>query len=367
MAHGKAVVWSPVSYEPGRPWLWSRPIDRLFVAGGGFFLVAAVLVPLSLLPSVGPSLNALLLHLSVLVNYPHYTSTYQVIVRERERRPASFRTLLWSAFPMAALLVVAGRWPDLLWGVVVRGYLTWSAYHYAAQHFGIAAMYCARAGTPLGAREKGPLQAAFLGVGGFMMLMANTVGGDADLAARVVGLTENGGEVPIAGFPSWMYGVGLALVAASGVAFAVAERRFAARTGRTFLREVWMLFATNLAWFVVPNLRLPGGEGWMWPGLALCLLGLPPFFHGLQYMAVTGHRSRTTGPVRPIWLFAGLVAAGYLLFHGPVPLLPAIAPVDATRGILLLVSVINLHHFWMDGLIWRRARVAALPASPPVS
>ena len=128
-----------------------------------------------------------------------------------------------------------------------------------------------------------------------------------------------------------------------------------------------MLFITSFAWFVLPNIHGPNGLPWMWPGLRLALLGAPPFFHCAQYLAVIAHRHRQSGDVRPIFLFAGLVFGGFALFHAPPHLVPRLFPIDGLRGTLLVVALINLHHFWLDGVMWRRPKQAPAPAAPAVS
>lgn len=372
MAFGKAVVWPQAG--PGSGWIWGRRADLFWIAGGGFFVALALIAPLAVLGGerAGSFLNEAFLKLAIVCNYPHYIATYQVLVRERTSRPRNFRILLVSTVVMLGVLALVASVPDLFWGPVVRLYLTWSAHHYAAQHFGMAAMYSARFGRPLAEREKRPLQAGFLGIGVFMMLMANTVGGDPAAAARVVGLGEDGGAVPIAAFPDWIYLPALGLVLASVGAAILAERRLAARSGRGFEPVVWLLFATNVAWFVVPHLRIPGREPWLPPALVLALYGAPAFFHCAQYLAVTAHRSLQSGPMRPIVTYAILVWGGWMLFNGTAHLgiVPAMFAIDELRGLLLVVTVINLHHFWVDGLIWRRAKAApgtvpAPSAEPP--
>ena len=364
MARGQTVVWPAVG-GPGTGWLWNRRADLFWIAGGGFFLTAAVLTPLSLLPGAGVWITSLFLHLAIVCNYPHYAATYQLIVRERHGKPGPFFWLLVSTPLMIGLLLVAGFHHELVWAPVMRLYLTWSAHHYAAQNYGLAALYSMRFGQGLTDGEKRPLQAAFLGLGAVMMICANTLGGDATLAARIVGVDRNAEYIPIAAFPPWAYHAAMLLAIASFGAFLWARQKVVARTGKGFRPAVWLLFATTAAWFVLPNVRMPGGGTWMWPSLTLALFGAPPFFHCAQYLGITGHRSRWTGDVKPIWLFAMLVGVGYLLFHGPVPLLKAVLPLDSAHAILLLLAVINLHHFWMDGLMWRRPKKAPAPAPAP--
>lgn len=355
MAYGVTVV-IPAATPAQGDWLWSRRFDLFWIAGGGFFVVALLVLPISPFEGVGPALTTAFLHLAIVCNYPHYAATYQVIVRERVAKPRAFRWLLISTPLMVGVLVVAAFFPDLFFAPLVRLYLTWSVYHYSAQNYGISVLYSARFGRPLLDREKLFLQTAFVGTGAFMILMANAVGGDPNTAARVVGLTEYGGAIPIVGFPSWVYGPGLAMVASSFAAFGAADWLFHRRAGRHLDIAIWLLLLTTFAWFVVPNLRTPSGTPWMPEALTVCLLGAPPFFHCAQYLGVTFWRSRSTGIVKPIWLGAALVGVGFALFQGLRPVVPAVLPIDSLRGMLLLLAVINLHHFWMDGLMWRRPK-----------
>src|SRR5256885_14369455 len=146
--HGTPVVWSRRSGPPASPWIWGRVNDLIWVVCGGFFLFLAAALPLSLFPSAGAKLTVLFLHLGIVCNYPHYSATYQVILRERRAKPASFVLLLASLPVIAALFWAGARSPDLVWPLLLRAYLTWSAHHYAAQHFGIASLYSTRFGRP---------------------------------------------------------------------------------------------------------------------------------------------------------------------------------------------------------------------------
>ena len=366
MAFGQSVIWPKLAGPPGERWLWGRRSDFAWIAGGGFFAFVVVAFPLSFWAPSAPLLTTAFLHLAIVCNYPHYGATYETIVRERVAKPRAFRTLLVSTPIMIALAALVASFPDLLWAPVLRLYLCWSMHHYAAQNFGISAMWAGRSGKPLDGREKSLLQFAFLGLGVFLIVVSNTAGGDPESAAKVVGLADNGGEIPIANLPDSVYPLALVLAAACCGAFALAERSRRARIGAGFDRATWLLFLTSLAWFVVPAIRLPGsGEPWMWPGLRLALLGAPPFFHCAQYLAVVGHRDRQTSDVRPIVLFSMLVFGSFALFHGPPAVLPRIFPIDSLRAILLVVAVINLHHFWLDGVMWRRPKkaVALSPAT----
>jgi hypothetical protein len=340
----------------------------LWIAGGASLLFGAVAVPASYLwEGFGPAVVATFLHLGVIVNYPHYTATYELAVRERTTRPRGFRWLVATSPLMFALAAAAVRWPALLVIPLVRVYLTWSAFHYAAQHFGIASMYSARGGRPLLPQEKRPLQASFVGVAVYMMIALNMTD-----AGTLSGATE-GYEVLGAVLPHAVYPLAVTVLVASGAAFVLGNARLRARTGRGFDRSVWLLALTNCAWFVVPNIWLPGAEEpWFGELFPFWVAIAVPFFHCAQYLGVAADRARSEQPLRPVLWMSSLVALGLLLFEGTVWGLPRLTSIAASQAVLVVTSILNIHHFVIDGVIWKRTtpgRVQAVhhlgrPAKP---
>jgi hypothetical protein len=344
------TVWPQLSGKPATVWLWNRTSDVLFAAGGGSLLFALTMVPLTLsAPSLAPYLAAAFLHMAALCNFPHYAATYQLVFREREKNPHTWRRL-WASTPVMMGLLGAGiAWPPLI-SPLTRIYLTWSAYHYAAQHFGIASMYATRHGRPLEDADKRTLQFGFIAVAGFMMVMTNTAGvGSANpFGARV------GSQLEFL-LPSQAYYLALASAALGAVAFVIGDRRMARRTGQGYGALTRLLFATNAAWFVLPFVRLPGANGpWMGGTLAIWVPYAIPFFHCAQYLAVTTWRARTTGPVKPTLLFIGLAALGLLLFEGVTRAVFSARLLSEDNAYLLVPAILNIHHFWVDGIMWRR-------------
>jgi hypothetical protein len=322
----------------------------LWIAGGASLLFGAVALPVSYLwAGFGPVIVATFLHLGVLVNYPHYAATYELAVRERAQRPRGFRWLVATSPLMFAVAAAAVRWPALLVMPLLRVYLTWSAFHYAAQHFGIASMYSAKGGRPLLPREKRPLQASFVGVAIYMMIALNMIN-----AQTLPGATPGYGVMG-AVLPRSIYPLAVAVLVASVAAFVLSNARLLARTGRGFDRSVWLLGLTNCAWFVVPNIWLPGAkEPWLGELFAFWVPIAVPFFHCAQYLGVAADRARVEQPLRPVFWMSSLVVLGLLLFEATVWGLPRITPIAASQAALIVTSTLNIHHFVIDGVIWKR-------------
>jgi hypothetical protein len=361
----RPIVWPARRGTVAGPWVWSERIDMLWIAGGASLLFGAVAVPVSYLwAGFGPVVVATFLHLGVIVNYPHYAATYELAVRERTTRRRGFRWVVATSPLMFALAAAAVRWPALLVIPLARVYLTWSAFHYAAQHFGIASMYSAKGGRPLLPREKRPLQASFVGVAVYMMIALNMIDTDAEtLSGATAGYDVIGAVLPHAIYP-----LAVTVLAASGAAFLLGNARLLARTGRGFDRSVWLLALTNCAWFVVPNIWLPGAkEPWLGALTALWVPIAVPFFHCVQYLGVAADRARSEQPLRPVLWMSSLVALGLLLFEATVWGLPRITSIAASQAVLIVTSILNIHHFVIDGVIWKRPTPGRLKPAPTYS
>jgi hypothetical protein len=354
------IVWPPLAGKPASKWLWNRWIDTFVIAGMGSLALAAVCVPVALAyPPANMLILAGFLHAGVICNYPHYAATYHLIYRERGTQKRNWRFLL-ASIPIALGAFAAGIVYPILLGPLVRLYLTWSAWHYAAQHFGVAVMYSARDGRPLQDREKRLLQFGFGGVGVSMMVVANSANGVG--SENPFGAALYGSAIGL--LPESTYWLSLVVAAIASVGAVASDRLVRKRTGRGLDVTAWLLFGTNLAWFVVPYLRLPGAHGpWMGP-VAIWVAFLVPFFHCAQYLGVTSWRARTTGPVKPIFLFMALVALGLALFEGWTALVPHVSRLTYAESLMLVPPLLNVHHFFIDGIIWKRPKkpAAAKPA-----
>jgi len=100
-------------------------------------------------------------------------------------------------------------------------------------------------------------------------------------------------------------------------------------------------------------------------------------FHGLQYLALVmivhvKERVARPGNETPAWrhgaaFYAGCVVLAYLLFH-LWPRAYVLAGFSYAQSYILIVAVINVHHFIVDAYIWRLRRdrgYAAVAGSPP--
>ena len=117
---------------------------------------------------------------------------------------------------------------------------------------------------------------------------------------------------------------------------------------------MWWVVLAQVSWFVLG----------LWnPFFNIMLV---PVFHGAQYLAITSwHHGRGRGP----WLFAGYALTVVALGLAVNPGLMLLGRAWAGQGPVVaaaVLSFVNLHHFLMDGRIWRLRdrRVAESFAGP---
>src|SRR5713101_2332087 len=146
--------------DPGRPFV--SPAFDYLVIGGGLSLVAMGALQSGALPSLAQWLTSHLWLVLFVVNAAHFAaSTVRLYTKPGALRDLRFLTL---GLPFLAFGVLAAAMtaPSLVGRHLVSLYLTWSPYHYAAQAYGIAVLYCHRSRLSLDTTGRRLLRVACL-------------------------------------------------------------------------------------------------------------------------------------------------------------------------------------------------------------
>ena len=345
---------SPSAAAAAGTWIWGRGPDLLIGCGLGY----ALLLPFLLWVGAGFERAAWPLLVGAAINHliaaPHYGAT---VLRVYERREERRKYAFFSVWVTLALLALMFTSLHVLWlgSLLLTLYVSWSPWHYAGQNYGLSLLFLRHRGVQVPARCKRLLYASFL-LSTFMAVLsihmerpgvsyAGSVVGPAN-AYRLLslGVPRDVGE-PL---------LGLAALAYLGclVAVAVSLRRSA---GWRALAPSALLVGTQALWFSVPALAQHFGAA---AERAILLASIWVIAaHSLQYLWITSHFARregTAGRLGTYWVRATL--AGALLSFGPALVLaPALfgsLPYDAGLAVLIF-SVVNLHHFILDGAIWK--------------
>ncbi|HPG25422.1 MAG TPA: hypothetical protein PLW10_07295 [Myxococcota bacterium] len=286
--------------------------------------------------------------LTILINTPHFLVSYRVLYASRARiRAHPWASLVVPAGLVATLVFVATteRPGPIVSSLVLAGsiYLAW---HYAGQTWGMVATFARLEGVRFTDLERAGLRAGPRALIALHVLFA--------LTGRFPPRSWIDPATWVAGFT---FGFQLVLVVAVvtcglGIACLVTARR---RHGRMPARVVlpWAsLFVWYPFWYFVPG-------GFFFVQLS----------HALQYLAFplrvevnrfASTQTRTPGQrrVHAIASYVVLVGVGAVVLHGPPLAAHAFGEgwysTPWARTLLLaLTSCVGLHHYFVDGAIWK--------------
>ena len=315
--------------------------DLFFFGPGATIVVAGVLLAL---PHLGAGAAGVAVTVTAALSFllvgPHYAATYRRAYTSRAVVGAHPWVTLVAPPILLAAALLAVRHPTTI-GLAYFGlYVGWSGYHYSGQSLGLAMLYPLRQGARLEPREKRllslPLYVSWILSLLGLFRLSSSARNPAYEAVRHAYLGP-----PL---PDWAVALGLVVLAASLTGVWTVARARRAR-GTPLPWPTYAVLSAQIAWFTI-GLYQP-----------LFNILLVPMFHGLQYLGLTSwHASREPGAgslprfaryLLVVLLLGLLVNPGlFMIFHGS----------DAGRALLsaaAVTSFVNLHHFLLDGRIWR--------------
>ena len=315
-----------------------HPSFDYLLIGGGLSLLATVM--LIMFRGTVDLLDSTTLPYFILVsNSAHFAaSTVRLYTKPDAYNSRPFVTM---GLPLVTLLLLtvcifqAGRLGPALTAL----YLTWSPYHYAAQTYGLAVMYCYRSGCQLSGREKNALW--FISMIPFLyaFLTGSGVGIDWILPQTVLNqsLTDD-----------FLRSSSHVLTVLAFLTPLLLFVRVWRNHGRPLpIISLLVLFSNGIWWVLLPSL-----DAFAWATI----------FHGIQYLAIVmifhvkDHMARdgnTHGKLfHVLWFYGVCLLLGYSLFN-VLPLAYLFVGFGRVESILLVVATINIHHFIVDGYIWR--------------
>ena len=331
-----------VASAPRSIWVDGPWIDLLIGCGG--WSIPLLLVSYTLVDRDVPRWSVVFYTLAIVCNYPHYMATiYRAYGRDDRGQHRLYTHFL------TAGLVVLGAVAHVEFAIVpwlFTTYVMWSPWHYTGQNFGLLMMFLRRGGVDVTPAERRALHVAF--VASFVMLLAAfNLGPSHDPLVLSIGLP-------------WRVAAGIeaaaAFMFATGglIAFAPMARRGA----RGALIAPLTLYSTQALWFVAPIV-----VGWMSSLSApqtRYSSGMLAVMHSAQYLWITRYFARRDAEQRSrlrswnVWAYWGTLVIGGLALFLPVPWLASYTwHADFTVSVFIVASIINIHHFMIDGVVWK--------------
>jgi len=350
------------------PWLFGPGIDLLF----GYGLLYVLSVPPLLVWTMGAGDQAWLAPaLALFLSIPHYGATIlRVYERPDDRR--RYAVFAVGATAVLAALFVASLWVGLVGSLLLTAYVSWSPWHFSGQNYGLFLMALRRSGVDPSDLKR-PLYASFVASAAVAILgMHVASGADASFSIQAYDASGTFRVLPL-GVPA---GVAGALALGAGVFWLACvvqvARRVVGRVRGMEIAPLVVLMAMQGLWYLPSVGRLTGFFGPSEAGFAFTAIWIASA-HAVQYLWVTFYYARRQGRQQRLASFYGKAwLAGAFLLAPTLLLAPGLlgGGIPNALGIAVLtIAVLNLHHFILDGAIWkmrdgRVARVLLRPESP---
>jgi hypothetical protein len=333
-----------------RRWIFG-PVPDLFLGCGlGYGALAMVAASLPGDPATLLLWGGLL---TALVGMPHYGATLLRVYEHREDRRR------YALFAVWATLAV---WSVFVWGVhdayvgslLLTIYLSWSPWHYTGQNYGLAVMFLRRGGVEIAPHVKRTLYFSFFLSFLLALLSLHGETNSSGYGPAIVGTTYEfiAVEIPRE-FYARLFLVVLAMYGFSLLRVAVQLRRVEPGV----LLPVALLVATQGMWFSLPAVAL-----W-WSGRTLGSQYVLFYFvwiaigHSVQYLWITTYYAAGSQPrrVRLQYLLKTLLAGAGIWTVPALIFSPALLgrPTYGAGLYMLVASAVNIHHFILDGAIWK--------------
>lgn len=284
--------------------------------------------------------------LNYFVNFPHFSATY---VRAYE----SWDTIktYYGVCVIAPLILLffsaLALWQPDPWAVWFgKAYLISVGYHYSGQTYGIALIFAAKAKVMLTRAEKYIIMAPIYASYGYLLGAKEVYTAAAEPLVNL--------EIPPLMLPSW---------------FSLATRLFFGISIGVYV--VWNLYRLHRRQPMLPTIcHVVVGSQLIWLGWGasnMAYNNFVPLFHCMQYLLITTFfyfRSVLSGsaPVSwasivssaPFWrYYLLLILLGAALFQVMQRLISGVGLAEIGLATAVVFSFVNLHHFIMDGRIWR--------------
>ena len=336
------------------PWLFGRGIDLLLGAGLGYLLTLPLLL-LASDPAGGAGWPILgVVAISLFVSAPHYGATLLRVYEQRaDRRRYAFFAYHLTA--LVALCFAIGVYSVAFGSLLLTLYVSWSPWHIGGQNYGVALLFLRRRGVAVPARAKRLLWASFFL--SFVLALLSTHVAESR-AVHAAGIVTDPGTYAVMrlGIPPGVAALLAPLLLVAWLGASAGALRLLARGGAARdLAAPASLIASQALWFVVPTFLYFADVDTdrLLPFAAIWISAA----HSAQYLWVTTYYAKRTDPGRGAapYLLRTLLAGLFVTIVPAFLFMPAaLGGASWYPGLgALLFAVVNLHHFALDGAVWK--------------
>ena len=335
----------------------SLRFDTFCVGGGSLFFTACLLL-FGSFHATGWGQNAVVGEIvlaNILINWPHFLASYRILYRtkaniQRHWLVAVALPTILAAFFVYALMTAGQNSPDRL-GLARQNVIDilyplgvlLLAWHYTGQSWGMTCAFAFMNGIRLTDTERLLIRSGYRALLVFHVLWVLT---QFDILQVLEFIYPGLGQWTLTFYGYWLIPVGITfLMGVTG--FLMVKRRHGSLPYRS-----WIPWLATYGWYCTI---------WLYPAFFFSL----QIAHALQYLVfplrveANAYAERTSNPPNAVLRYTlgyylCLVVVGAILFDG---IRYATATSDPHLQLSLLLSVIiNIHHYFTDGAIWKIRR-----------
>ena len=282
--------------------------------------------------------------LALIFNYPHFMATIYRAYRSREEFQ-KYRIFTLHLTVLLALTAILAHADFRLVPWIFTLYIDWSPWHYSGQNFGLLMMFARRNGAPVTSLERRLLQIAFI-ASYAMLLVSFHTGPSNDPLILSLGIPA-GISVAL----RWIFAATFLLLSCWVLA------KWSSRRGFGPMAAPLTLLLSQFLWFLLPTiLELVTHSSVPQTRYSSGILAV---LHSAQYIWITSYYARKEARASgesawrlPIY-FVTLIAGGVGLFIAGPWLVSYTFHYDFTVSFLIFTALVNIHHFLLDGAIWK--------------
>lgn len=326
-----------------RPW-----VDLLIGCGG--WSAPLLIVSYLLLDKDAQRWASVFYGLALVCNYPHYMATVHRAYARGEDR-AQYRLFTYYLTGLLLIIAAAAHVRPVLLPWLFTIYVMWSPWHYTGQNFGLTMMFLRRAGANVTPLERRWLRISF--VASYVMLLA---------AFNAGGSPGPGlGQDPLVLSLGIPHAIALAIEIAAGVVFlgagALVLLPIARRIDIGAMLPAATLCVTQACWFVIP-IAMTWASAVPAPQTRYSS-GILAVMHSAQYLWITRHYAQRDAARRSATHWSNVSYWGTLVVGGVALFLPGpwlasyVGHFDFTSSMLIVTAIVNIHHFMLDGVVWK--------------
>lgn len=317
--------------EVNSPYFINSYIDIFFLCSISFFLIGILYLFFN--SSINAQLSSTAYIISWVINWPHFSATLYRLYSDKTQTKLFPVTAYIFPWVIVILLVFGLLAPNGFGALIVRLFMIWSPFHFSGQSLGLILLYLQRAKILITAWER-----RLIGFTCFSSFIYSFVSSNSSNIEKYFwGIT-----ILSYSFPPWFAQYTLVWMVLCYIVFMFWFIQKKKKSQTILPLVIFIIPITQAVYFCTTtdvnfNIFVPGLHSLQYLFLAYVLQGVSFDFR-----------------IHGKWMIINIIG-GIALFEG-IPRLLGQGNIPQDISYALVLSLVQIHHFFVDGIIWKLPR-----------